>query len=140
MFGVMTPIIGGVLIGLSASLLLLSHGKVAGISGIVGGALRGEAISWRAPFIIGLLISAPLLMLMISGEQHQALFQNSTGRSLPLVILAGLLVGVGTRIGNGCTSGHGVCGLARGSKRSFAATMTFMTTGVIAAYVTTHLL
>ena len=140
MFGVMTPIIGGVLIGLSASLLLLSHGKVAGISGIVGGALRGEAISWRAPFIIGLLISAPLLMLMVSGEQHQALFQNSTGRSLPLVILAGLLVGVGTRIGNGCTSGHGVCGLARGSKRSFVATMTFMTTGVIAAYVTTHLL
>ena len=140
MFGVMTPVIGGALIGLSASLLLLSHGKVAGISGIVGGALRGEAISWRAPFIIGLLISAPLLTLMISGEQHQALFQNSTGRSLPLVILAGLLVGIGTRIGNGCTSGHGVCGLARGSKRSFAATMTFMTTGVIAAYVTTHLL
>lgn len=140
MFGVMTPLIGGALIGLAASLLLLSHGKVAGISGIVGGVLKGEALSWRLPFAIGLLVSAPIMML--ATEESAALFANSLskGTSLTMTIVAGLLVGLGSRLGNGCTSGHGVCGLARASNRSIAATLTFMSTGAIAAYVVQHVL
>ena len=140
MFGVFTPFLGGALIGLSASLLLLSHGKVAGISGIVGGALRGDGVIWRAPFLIGLFISAPLMSLFLSPELQREMFANSTGHSALMIAIAGLLVGVGTRLGNGCTSGHGVCGLARASKRSFAATMTFMGTGVLAVYLTQHVL
>ena len=140
MFGVMTPLVGGALIGLAASLLLLSHGKVAGISGIVGGVLKGEALSWRLPFTIGLLVSAPIMMLL-SGE-GAALFANSLskGTSLTMTIVAGLLVGLGSRLGNGCTSGHGVCGLARASNRSIAATLTFMSTGALAAYIVQHVL
>lgn len=140
MFGVFTPFVGGALIGLSASLLLLSHGKVAGISGIIGGTLKGDGVVWRAPFLIGLFGSAPLMSLFLAPELQREMFANSTGRSALMLVIAGLLVGVGTRLGNGCTSGHGVCGLARASKRSFAATMTFMGTGVLAAYLTQHVL
>ena len=140
MFGVFTPFVGGALIGLSASLLLLSHGKVAGISGIIGGTLKGDGVVWRAPFLIGLFGSAPLMSLFLAPELQREMFANSTGRSALMLVIAGLLVGVGTRLGNGCTSGHGICGLARASKRSFAATMTFMGTGVLAAYLTQHVL
>jgi|LauGreDrversion4_2_1035121.scaffolds.fasta_scaffold452790_1 uncharacterized membrane protein YedE/YeeE len=134
----LTPIIGGALIGLAASLLLFTHGRVAGISGIVGGLIRGESLSCRAPFVIGLLLSAPLALLTFTDGAE--FFANTTPRSVPLTALAGLLVGFGSRLGNGCTSGHGVCGLARGSKRSFAATLTFMTTGALMAYVTQHII
>ena len=138
MFGAMTPIIGGALIGGAASLLLLTHGKVAGISGIFGGLLKGEAVSWRLPFIIGLLLSAPIALFTLS--DGGALFANTAPRSTLITVIAGLLVGFGTQLGNGCTSGHGVCGLARGSKRSLAATVAFMSTGAAMAYVTQHLL
>ena len=134
----LTPILGGVLIGLSASVLLLSHGRVAGISGIIDGFLRGDTLACRTPFLIGLLLSTPLVLFTMTDSAH--FFENTTPRSLPLTIIAGLLVGFGSRLGNGCTSGHGVCGLARGSKRSFAATLTFMTTGALMAYVTQHLI
>lgn len=140
MFGLMTPVIGGALIGLAASLFLFSHGRVAGISGIIGGVLRGDGVQWRAPFIVGLLSAAPLMGLLFASEVQQDLFKNSTERGLIMVAAAGLFVGVGTRLGSGCTSGHGVCGLARASRRSFVATMTFMGTGVLAAYVTQHIL
>ena len=141
MFGVLTPVIGGALIGLAATLLLLSHGKVAGISGIFGGLLKGEMISWRGPFALGLLVSAPLFLLAF--DEGAAMFANTLGdgsKSVTITVIAGLLVGFGSRLGNGCTSGHGVCGLARASNRSLAATATFMTTGAIAAYVVQHVL
>ena len=102
-----TPIIGGALIGLSATILLAFHGKVAGISGIFSGALSGEALSWRAPFLLGLLASGVIVPL--TGDQlglHEA-FSNSVPRTLWVTGLAGLLVGFGTRLGSGCTSGHG---------------------------------
>jgi uncharacterized membrane protein YedE/YeeE len=131
-----SAILGGALIGGSASLLLLLNGRVAGISGIVAGLTRpepGEA-SWRAAFVGGLLVGGVLLTFL-----YPAAF-GAPVVSLPLTVLAGLLVGVGTRLGNGCTSGHGVCGLSRGSKRSLAATMTFMASGMLATFVVQHML
>ena len=127
---------GGLLIGLAASFFLLSNGRIAGISGIVGGLLRPvqRDIAWRVAFIGGLVL-APLLFLLI--------------RPLPTVVvnadyltlsIAGLLVGVGTRFGSGCTSGHGVCGLSRRSPRSLAATATFILAGVATVYLMRHLL
>jgi uncharacterized membrane protein YedE/YeeE len=121
---------GGALIGLAASVLLIANGRVAGISGILGGVLapvRGE-VRWRVLFLVGLVASGLALALLMPGAI------GASPRALPLVALAGLLVGVGTRLGNGCTSGHGVCGLSRLSPRSLAATLTFMTTGALAAY------
>jgi len=119
---------GGALIGLAASVLLLGLGRIAGISGIVGGLLspnKGD-VSWRAAFVIGLVLAGLVMWLVSPGS-----FSGSP-RSLALVAVAGTLVGVGTRIGNGCTSGHGVCGLSRLSVRSLVATVTFIATGMIA--------
>ena len=126
---------GGALIGISASMLLLLNGRVAGISGILGGLvrLRTEETSWRALFIVGLLVGGVVLSLL-----RPASF-GAAPVSLPLAIVAGLFVGFGTRLGSGCTSGHGVCGLSRFSGRSLAATMTFMATGAMAAFVVQHL-
>ena len=120
---------GGALIGTAASVLLVLNGRVAGISGVLGGLLApkpGE-VSWRIAFLIGLALGG-LSMLFVGYDGFGA-----SPRALPIVAIAGALVGVGTRIGNGCTSGHGVCGLSRLSVRSLAATITFMATGVIAA-------
>jgi LPXTG-motif cell wall-anchored protein len=124
-----SALIGGALIGVAASILLLFSGRVAGISGVIGGLLLPKAgeIGWRLAFVIGLAL-ASVAMLLLAPDSFGA-----SPRSLPLVVVAGALVGVGTRIGNGCTSGHGVCGLSRLSIRSLAATLTFMTTGVLAA-------
>lgn len=125
------PLIGGVLIGLAASSLLLLIGRIAGISGIVAGLLRpvrGE-VSWRVAFVVGLLFGGTLLLL----AYPPALDIRAPG-SLGLVSIAGLAVGFGTRLGNGCTSGHGVCGIGRLSMRSVLATVTFMITGAITVY------
>ncbi|MBI3800980.1 MAG: YeeE/YedE family protein [Deltaproteobacteria bacterium] len=135
-----TPIaslIGGMLIGLSASLLLLFDGKIAGISGIVAGMLSPQKndTGWRVVFVGGLLTGGFLLKLFAPQT-----FAIGIPRSAAALILAGLLVGFGTRLGNGCTSGHGVCGLSRGSKRSLIATAAFMATGVATVYVINHLL
>jgi uncharacterized protein len=119
---------GGALIGASASLLLALNGKVAGISGILGGLLapaRGD-IAWRALFVVGLAAGGLAAFVASPGR-----FDPSGAPALPLLALAGALVGVGTRIGNGCTSGHGVCGISRLSPRSLAATLTFMATGAL---------
>ena len=134
------PIIGGAMIGLSATILLMFNGKVAGISGIFSGTLFGEALHWRVPFIIGLLLSGGIMLL--GGEMIQLTtpFENTVPRNIWVTSFAGLLVGFGTRLGNGCTSGHGICGLGRGSKRSLIATLSFMLTGICAAYVTQHLI
>lgn len=122
-----SALIGGALIGLAASVLLIANGRVAGISGMIGGLIapvHGE-VRWRVAFLIGLVGAGALLAVFLPGQV------GHSPRTLPLVAIAGLLVGVGTRLGNGCTSGHGVCGLSRRSPRSLAATLTFMTTGAL---------
>jgi uncharacterized protein len=128
---------GGVLIGLSASLLLLSDGKIAGISGVMGGLLRPvkKDTAWRVLFIFGLLTGG-LLFQFLSPE----VFTIGITRSTSTLILAGLLVGFGTRLGNGCTSGHGVCGISRFSPRSLVSTVTFIVTGALTVYIINHLL
>ena len=128
---------GGILIGLSASLLLLCDGKIAGISGIVGGLLSPTQndTAWRVLFVVGLLTGG-LLFSLFSPQ----VFTFSIARSTGALILAGLLVGFGTRLGNGCTSGHGVCGMSRFSLRSIVATVTFMVTGIVTVYIINDLL
>ena len=127
---------GGLLVGVAAAMLLLFNGRIAGISGIVGGLLRpvrGD-IGWRAAFIAGLL-AAPLAWLAFAAAPRL-----HVAASTPMLVAAGLLVGVGTRLGSGCTSGHGVCGLSRGSLRSLAATATFMAAGFAVVFVMRHAL
>ena len=127
---------GGVLIGLSAALLILGSGRVAGISGIVGGLLRpgGPDTTWRLAFLGGLLV-APLLWRLFA-----ALPEAQPVAGGGLLVVAGLLVGIGTRYGSGCTSGHGVCGISRLSPRSLVATLAFMGAGFATVYVVRHLL
>lgn len=132
-----SSLLGGMLIGLAASLLLLFNGRVAGISGIFGGLLAPRAghVTWRVAFVAGLLAGGVALLAV-----HPSAFPATESRPLGVIAVAGLLVGYGTRLGDGCTSGHGICGLSRRSARSLVATVTFMITGVIAAIATGHLL
>jgi hypothetical protein len=128
-------VFGGGLIGLAAALLWAGNGRIAGISGVVAGALWPAHPSerrWRLVFIAG-LIAAPL-MLSLAGWSEQAVPVVTS----PWLIAAGILVGFGTRLGSGCTSGHGVCGLARLSPRSFAATLCFMAFGFLTVWVVRH--
>lgn len=129
---------GGALIGLSAALLWISIGRIAGISGIVGQPLAGwvtdaGAWQWRLAFLIG-LIAAPRLFAGFTGH----LPKISLARDPIVLVVAGLLVGFGTRLGSGCTSGHGVCGLARLSMRSIVATALFLGTAVLTVYLVRH--
>jgi uncharacterized membrane protein YedE/YeeE len=135
-FTPLSALLGGALIGLSASLLLLANGRVAGISGILGGlvAHAGKDRLWRGAFLAGLLLAGLAFVLL----RPSAFGAGSA--SVPVLAAAGLLVGVGTRLGSGCTSGHGVCGLSRLSPRSLAATVTFMVTGGLTVFVTHHVL
>ena len=130
-------LVGGLLIGLSTVLLILFNGRIAGISGIVGGLLarKGSEIGWRAVFVVGLLLGAFVYVLATGG----ALPVNIQA-SLPVMMAAGLLVGFGTRLGSGCTSGHGVSGIARFSKRSIVATLVFFFTAIIPVFLTHHVL
>ncbi|SPD69046.1 conserved membrane protein of unknown function (plasmid) [Cupriavidus taiwanensis] len=127
---------GGLVIGLATALMMLGLGRIAGISGIVGGVLRlpqGDT-AWRAAFVIGLLLS-PWLAFAFDAMPAARIDAGWTE-----VLVAGLLVGVGTRYAGGCTSGHGVCGLSRGSVRSLAATVTFMAAGFLTVLVQRHVL
>ena len=136
-FTPITSLIGGLLIGLSASLLVIFRGKIAGISGILGALMEKQNTPpdhhlWRGLFLIGLIsaswayqLFAPLPELIISASMNK-------------LIIAGLLVGFGTRMGTGCTSGHGICGLSRLSLRSFVATMSFMLSGFVVCYLFLH--
>lgn len=131
-----TALAGGILIGIAAASFVLLNGRIAGISGIVGGLLvptRGD-ISWRAAFVAG-LVAAPTIWLLFT-----ALPAAQIDAGYPALVVAGLLVGVGTRYGSGCTSGHGVCGLSRLSPRSLAATLAFMASGFITVFVLRHLI
>ncbi len=136
-------LLGGILIGLAAAILMVFNGRVAGISGVLGGILAPRSCedhvgvgSWRGAFMAGLLAGGVGLVI-VAPELFSAAAEmanlEATGRGLGVLVVAGLLVGFGTRMGGGCTSGHGVCGLARLSKRSLAATLTFM--GVAAVVV-----
>jgi uncharacterized membrane protein YedE/YeeE len=126
---------GGVLIGLSATGLLLFNGRIAGISGIVNGLTRrssGADWAWRAAFVVGLVAAGGIAMHLL----HQA---TPSPARLPVLLLAGVLVGFGTSLGGGCTSGHGVCGLGRFSRRSLAAVLTFVASAMVTVLVTHHL-
>lgn len=122
---------GGALIGLASALLLLTHGRVAGISGILGSLLPPAApgAGWRASFLGGMLVAGAVAAAVAPGQLA------ASPRSTGLVVVAGLLVGFGTRMGSGCTSGHGVCGLARLSSRSLVAVVTFIATGVLTVFL-----
>ncbi|MFU8787559.1 MAG: YeeE/YedE family protein [Methylobacter sp.] len=127
---------GGLMIGSAAAILILLNGRIAGISGIVGGLLQagqGDK-SWRATFVLG-LIAAPFMYRFIFGLPAVTIDAGTIE-----LIIAGLLVGIGTRYASGCTSGHGVCGISRGSIRSLAATLAFMAAGFVTVYLTRHIL
>lgn len=129
-------LLGGCLIGVAATLLLAWNGRIAGVSGILGGLLRptrGDVL-WRAAFLVGLVAGATPWLAFSARDSF------SISAKLPLLLAGGLLVGYGTQLGNGCTSGHGVCGLARGSRRSLAATATFFATAAASVFVLRHVL
>lgn len=137
----LTPLsgfLGGALIGLAAALLMLLTGRIAGISGIFGGLLTPNASDrgWRVAFIVG-LIAAPLLASFVTST---ALPSPAMPASMIVIVIAGLLVGFGSRMGGGCTSGHGVCGIARLSARSLIATAIFMVTAIATVAVARHVI
>ena len=136
-FTPLSAAIGGVLIGISAAMLWLGNGRIAGISGIVGSLLSPgtEDAGWRIAFLAG-LIAAPPLYAAVGGPMPEI----SVSGSAAVIVAGGLLVGFGTRLGGGCTSGHGVCGLARLSRRSIGATLLFMACGIGTVFVARHLL
>ena len=127
---------GGIVLGLASALFILFNWRVLGISGIVGGLLRPKAgdVLWRLSFLLGMLV-APSLYVAFVGPM-----QATIDASWAMVIVAGLLVGLGTRYGSGCTSGHGVCGLSRLSPRSLVATLSFMAAGFLTVFVLRHAL
>ena len=129
-----SAIIGGAIIGGAAAMFALVNGRIAGISGIVGGLVRPTYpdLAWRAAFVLGLLV-APVIYARIA-----LLPAIEIDANYPTIIVAGLLVGVGTRYGAGCTSGHGVCGVSRLSPRSLVATLSFMAAGVATVFVVRH--
>ena len=130
-----TSLAGGLLIGVAAAMFLLLNGRIAGISGILGGLLRPTPgdIGWRVAFILGLLV-APLVYQLVAPLPSVQIDADTA-----TLVLAGLLVGVGTRYGSGCTSGHGVCGLSRLSLRSLVGTASFMAAGFLTVFVARHL-
>lgn len=131
-------LLGGALIGLAAVILMATHGRIAGISGILSGLLPPGAAdrAWRAAFVAG-AVGAPMLIVMLSGNAAIA-FESPV--PAPWLVVGGLIVGIGVQFGSGCTSGHGVCGMARLSARSIAATLTFMATTTVTVFVVRHVL
>ncbi len=129
-------LLGGVLAGAASALFILNNGRIAGISGILGGLLnpRKDDIIWRIAFLLG-LIAAPTVTFMFMPAPEVTIEAETV-----TLIIAGILVGVGTRYGSGCTSGHGICGLSRLSPRSLIATLTFMAAGIAIVFVMRHIL
>ena len=127
---------GGVLLGLASALFVLLNGRILGISGIVGGLLRPRAgdMGWRLAFVLGMLVAPGLYWLVVGPTQPRI------DATWGMVVMAGLLVGVGTRYGSGCTSGHGVCGLSRMSPRSLVATLAFIGAGFVTVFLIRHAL
>lgn len=135
-FTPLAALAGGVVIGIAAAMFVLFNGRIAGISGILGGLLRPKSgdTGWRLAFVLGLLAAPAAYQLFAAIPQARIEAGNA------LLIVAGLLVGVGTRYGSGCTSGHGVCGLSRLSLRSLVATLLFMAAGFVTVFVMRHVL
>jgi uncharacterized membrane protein YedE/YeeE len=131
-----SALLGGALIGLAASLFALLNGRIAGISGVLGGLLKPRVgdVAWRAAFVIGLVVAPGVFRLFA------AMPKPDIDASWAALVAAGLLVGIGTRYGAGCTSGHGVCGLSRLSLRSLAATLAFMGAGFATVFIARHVL
>ena len=134
-----TPVnglVGGLLIGLSVILMLLLNGRIAGISGIVGGLLtpKDGDTGWRVAFIVGLLIGALAYILAVGGSAPVDVLASP-----PAILVGGLLVGFGTRLGSGCTSGHGLCGMARISRRSIVATAVFFSVAMLTVFLIHHI-
>ncbi len=131
----MIALAGGVLIGLAATLLLWLNGRVAGVSGILNGVIfpAPADVGWRMAFLLGLVLAGGAYMLLVPGAPLPRTDFTRAG-----LLVAGLLVGFGTRMGNGCTSGHGVCGIGRLSLRSFVAVLTFMATAIATTFVIRH--
>lgn len=123
---------GGLLVGVGAGAMMLLRGQIAGVSGIFGGLLNVKAgdIGWRAYFVAGLVVGGTLMYLL-----RPDLFTMDIDRSMVAVAIGGLLVGFGARLGSGCTSGHGVCGIARFGPRSIVATLTFIASGAVVTFV-----
>jgi uncharacterized membrane protein YedE/YeeE len=136
-FTPVSALIGGLLIGLGAAVLLLAAGRMAGISGIIGGMLQrpSEDLAWRACFVVGLLVGAGAYALL-APESFIVVFDATAGT----VAAAGLMVGYGTQLGHGCTSGHGVCGIGRLSPRSIVATLLFVASAMATVFMTRHML
>jgi uncharacterized protein len=137
-FTPVASLVGGLIIGASAALLLWTVGRVAGISGIAGGLtmrLPRAEILWRVLFVVGLLAGGAAMAAF-----EPSMFEFGLDRSLGVLVVAGLLVGFGSRLGGGCTSGHGVCGISRLSRRSILATVTFMAAGILTVFVFQHAL
>ncbi|MFM6927128.1 MAG: YeeE/YedE family protein [Bdellovibrio sp.] len=137
MQSILWALAGGALIGVAASMMLIFNGRVTGISGIANGLLtyvKGDYL-WRAAFVAGLVVGGVVL-----GASHPEFFVNTTNRSDVMIALAGIIVGFGTVLGSGCTSGHGVCGMSRMSPRSFIATIVFMMVGMITATALKYLM
>jgi len=128
--------VGGVLIGAAVAMLLLLSGHVAGVSGIVGGLFRPQRrdVAWRIAFIAGLLVAPAIYAIAVAAPVIRI------DATYPTLIVAGLLVGYGTRLGSGCTSGHGICGMSRLSPRSIVATLVFMAAGFVTVFVVRHVL
>jgi uncharacterized membrane protein YedE/YeeE len=132
-FNLTGGVIGGALIGTAAAILLLMNGRIAGVSGILGGIFSSADRRWRCAFVVGMICGAAIYDRLSSGLTLHLEANNLT------LVGAGLLVGFGTRLGSGCTSGHGVCGLARRSPRSLVATATFMLFGILTVFLIRHL-
>lgn len=130
-----SALLGGLLIGLASAMVVLLNGRIAGISGILGGLLRPTKgdLSWRIAFLLGLIV-APLVFSVVAPLPDVQVDADMTA-----LIVAGLLVGIGTRYGSGCTSGHGVCGLSRLSPRSLVATLAFMLAGFVTVFIVRHM-
>lgn len=133
----LASLLGGALIALSLGLMLLGTGRIAGLSGVLAGVLRGQRgdWAWRALFLAGMIAGGLAAARFLPGA-----YDTETRAGLGMAAVSGLLVGLGTRLANGCTSGHGVCGMSRLSKRSFVATAVFFGVGVITATVVGHFL
>jgi uncharacterized protein len=137
-FTPLQSLLGGALIGLAAVLLMLVHGRIAGITGILSGVLPPQVVPdwrWRVAFLAGMIAAPAVAMLSRSGP---VAFQSDA--TFATMLFSGVLVGIGVTYGGGCTSGHGVCGLSRFSRRSFAAVATFMATAAMTVFVTRHVL
>ena len=136
-FTPLSGLAGGLLIGLASAALLLVSGRIAGVSGILGRSFFPAAgdLGWRLAFLAGLPLGAWIVGVIAPSTTALAITHST-----PLLAAGGLLVGVGTQIGSGCTSGHGICGIGRGSRRSIVATATFMAVGIATVFVVRHLL